>query len=56
MYVQMKHILEDAYRNKYAVMAVNSINMEMARAVISAAEENRSCFADELLWRRGMYL
>lgn len=42
MYVQMKHLLADAYKNKYAVMAVNSINMEMARAVITAAEENRS--------------
>ncbi|MEA5018498.1 MAG: class II fructose-bisphosphate aldolase [Erysipelotrichaceae bacterium] len=42
MYVSMKDILEDAHKNNYAVMAVNSINMEMARAVISAAEEERS--------------
>lgn len=38
----MKDILEDAHKNNYAVMAVNSINMEMVRAVISAAEEERS--------------
>lgn len=42
MYVAMKDILEDADKNNYAVMAVNSINMEMVRAVISAAEEERS--------------
>lgn len=42
MYVSMKDILQDAHKNNYAVMAVNSINMEMARAVISAAEEERS--------------
>ena len=42
MYVSMKYLLEDANKNNYAIMAVNSINMEMARAVISAAEEERS--------------
>jgi len=42
MFVSMKDILIDAHKNNYAVMAVNSINMEMARAVISAAEEERS--------------
>ncbi len=42
MYVSMKDILKDAHENNYAVMAVNSINMEMARAVINAAEEMRS--------------
>lgn len=42
MYVSMTDILQDAHKNNYAVMAVNSINMEMARAVISAAEEMRS--------------
>lgn len=42
MYTSMKYILEDAHKNNYAVMAVNSINMEMARAVISAAEEEHS--------------
>ena len=42
MYVSMKDILQDAHEKNYAVMAVNSINMEMVRAVISAAEEMRS--------------
>lgn len=42
MYVSMKDILAHADKNHYAVMAVNSINMEMARAVISAAEEEHS--------------
>lgn len=42
MYVSMKFLLDNANRGNYAVMAVNSINMEMARAVISAAEEERS--------------
>lgn len=42
MYVSMKYILEDANKHNYAVMAVNSVNMEMARAVISAAEEMHS--------------
>ncbi len=42
MYVSMTDLLMDAHKNNYAVMAVNSINMEMARAVISAAEEERS--------------
>ncbi|MGB7594831.1 MAG: class II fructose-bisphosphate aldolase [Erysipelotrichaceae bacterium] len=42
MYVSMKSLLDEAHKNNYAIMAVNSINMEMARAVISAAEEERS--------------
>lgn len=42
MYVAMNDLLQDAHKNNYAVMAVNSINMEMVRAVISAAEEERS--------------
>ncbi len=42
MLVSMKDILQHAHKHNYAVMAVNSINMEMARAVISAAEEERS--------------
>lgn len=42
MYVSMKHILQHAHKNNYAVMAVNSVNMEMARAVIEAAEEEHS--------------
>ena len=42
MYVSMKDILQHAHRHHYAVMAMNSINMEMARAAIDAAEEERS--------------
>lgn len=42
MYVSMKDILEHANKHNYAVMAVNSVNMEMARAVIEAAEEEHS--------------
>lgn len=42
MYVSMNDLLQDAHKNNYAVMAVNSINMEMVRAVITAAEEERS--------------
>lgn len=42
MLVSMKAILEDANRNGYGVMAMNSINMEMARAGILAAEEEHS--------------
>ncbi len=42
MYVNMKYILDAANRDNYAVMAVNSVNMEMARAVIQAAEEEHS--------------
>lgn len=42
MLVSMKSILEDADKNNYGVMAMNSINLEMARAGIKAAEEERS--------------
>lgn len=42
MFVTMKSILDHANENNYAVMAVNCINMEMARAVIEAAEEMHS--------------
>ena len=42
MLVSMKAILEDANRNNYAVMAMNTVNMEMARAAIEAAEEEHS--------------
>ena len=34
MLVNMKEMLSHAQRDGYAVMAVNSVNMEMARAVI----------------------
>ena len=42
MLVNMKDILDCADRDGYAVMAVNSVNMEMARAVIEAASEEHS--------------
>ncbi|NLH64310.1 MAG: class II fructose-bisphosphate aldolase [Erysipelotrichaceae bacterium] len=42
MYVSMKDILAHANAHNYAVMAVNSVNMEMARAVITAAAEENS--------------
>lgn len=42
MLVNMKDILDAANRDGYAVMAVNSVNMEMARAVIGAANEEHS--------------
>lgn len=42
MLVNMKHILDHANRDGYAVMAVNSVNMEMARAVIETAAEEHS--------------
>lgn len=41
MYVSMKEMLWHAHENKYAVMAINCVNMEQAKAIIeSAAEEN----------------
>lgn len=42
MLVSMKAILDDANKNNYGVMAMNSINIEMARAGILAAEEEHS--------------
>lgn len=42
MLVNMKGMLDAANRDNYAVMAVNSVNMEMARAVIEAANEMHS--------------
>lgn len=42
MLVSMKSILDHANEHTYGVMAVNSINIEMVRAVITAAEEERS--------------
>lgn len=39
MLVSMKAILDDANKNTYGVMAMNSINIEMVRAGIMAAEE-----------------
>lgn len=42
MLVSMKAILADANQNNYGVMAMNSINIEMARAGVMAAEEEHS--------------
>ena len=42
MFVSMKAILDDANERGYGVMAMNSINMEMVRAGIMAAEEEHS--------------
>lgn len=42
MLVNMKDMLDNASRDGYAVMAVNSVNMEMVRAVIEAANEEHS--------------
>ena len=42
MYVTMKPLLKHAATNHYAVMAANVLNMEMARAVISAADEKQA--------------
>ena len=42
MLVNMKGMLDAANRDNYAIMAVNSVNMEMARAVLEAASEMRS--------------
>lgn len=42
MLVSMKAILDDANKRYYGVMAMNSINIEMARAGIMAAEEEHS--------------
>ncbi|MDY4041416.1 MAG: class II fructose-bisphosphate aldolase [Collinsella sp.] len=42
MLVSMKSLLDHAHENTYAVMAMNSINIEMVRAGIDAATEERS--------------
>jgi fructose-bisphosphate aldolase class II len=42
MFANMKAILDHANKHSYAVMAMNSINMEMARGAIAAAEELHS--------------
>lgn len=42
MLTTMKSILDAANRDNYAVMAVNSINLEIVRAVINAANDKRS--------------
>lgn len=42
MLTSMKTILDHAHKNNYAVMAMNSINMEMVRGAIMAAQESYS--------------
>lgn len=42
MYVSMDCLLRHAAEHHYAVMAANALNLEMARGVISAADETRS--------------
>lgn len=42
MYVSMKEMLCHAHENQYAVMAINCVNMEQAKAIIQAAEEEKS--------------
>ena len=42
MYVSMKEMLLHAYHNHYAVMAINCVNMEQAKAIIYAAVEEKS--------------
>ncbi len=39
MYQSMKGMLLDANRRKFAVMAINCVNMEQAKAIITAAQE-----------------
>lgn len=39
MYVSMKEMLLHAHNNKYAVMAINVVNMEQVKACIESAEE-----------------
>lgn len=42
MIVNVKMLLEEARREKYAVGAFNTVNLEMTRAIIEAAKELRS--------------
>ncbi len=42
MLVSMKSILDDASKNYYGVMSMNSINIEMVRGGIEAATEEHS--------------
>lgn len=42
MFQSMKSMLLDADRRKFAVMAINCVNMEQARAIISAAQEEHA--------------
>lgn len=42
MYVSMKEMLWHAHIHHYAVMAINCVNMEQAKAIIESAEEEHS--------------
>lgn len=42
MFVSMKEMLWHAHDNKYAVMAINVVNMEQVKACIESAEEEHS--------------
>ncbi len=42
MYVSMKEMLWHAHTHRYAVMAINCVNMEQAKAIIESAEEEHS--------------
>ncbi|PXV88336.1 fructose-bisphosphate aldolase class II [Lachnotalea glycerini] len=42
MYVSMKDMLWHAHDNNYAVMAINCVNMEQAKAIIESAQEEHS--------------
>ena len=42
MYVSMKEMLWHAHENNYAVMAINCVNMEQAKAIIQSAAEEHS--------------
>lgn len=42
MIVTLREVLSDAQKNKYAVGLFNTVNLEMARGVLAAAEETNS--------------
>ena len=42
MYVSMKEMLWNAHENNYAVMAINCVNMEQAKAILRSASEEHS--------------
>ncbi|BES64647.1 class II fructose-bisphosphate aldolase family protein [Gottschalkiaceae bacterium SANA] len=42
MYTSMKEMLLHAHKNNYAIMAINCVNMEQAKAIIESAEEEKS--------------
>jgi len=42
MIVTLKDVLKDAKKNKYAVGLFNTVNLEMAKGVIAAAEQTKS--------------